>query len=189
MSDERKYVDPRLVRSLGQYSWKDQLRRVIWSLGGFVFKAIPRPFHGIRCAVLRIFGAKIGKNCTVANSAVIFFPWNLVMGDDCAIGDWALIYNLGEVSIGNRACISHKAHVCAGTHDITRLDFPLIREQIMIGDEAWVCAEAFIGPGANVGRAAIVGARSVVLKDVEAEMIVGGHPAKPIRRRTKPEDV
>lgn len=59
----------------------------------------------------------------------------------------------------------------------------------MIGDEAWVCAEAFIGTGTNVGRAAIVGARSVVLKDVEAEMIVGGYPANPIRRRTKPEDV
>ena len=109
-------------------------------------------------------------------SATIYFPWNLEAGDESAISEHVFIYNLGRVTLGSRVTISHRAHLCAGTHDHTKPDFPLLRPPIVIGSDAWICADAFVGPGVTVGEGAIVGARAVAMKDVE--------PSK--HRRRKP---
>ena len=116
-------------------------------------------------------------------SATIYLPWNLEAGDESAIGEDALIYNLGRVTLGARVTISHRAHVCAGTHDYRQPDFPLLRPPIMIGSEAWICADAFVGPGVKIGEGAIVGARAVAVKDVRPWSIVIGNPAREIKRR------
>ncbi len=109
-------------------------------------------------------------------------PWNLDIGDQAAVGDRAIIYALGPISIGPRATVSQGAHLCAGTHDVTRTDRPLLKPPIEIGAEAWVAADAFVGPGVKVGVRAIVGARAVVVKNVEPGWIVVGNPARPIRK-------
>ena len=116
-------------------------------------------------------------------SATIYLPWNLESGDESAIGEHVLIYNLGQVTLGARVTISHRAHVCAGTHDYTKPDFPLLRPPIMIGSEAWICADAFVGPGVTIGEGAIVGARAVAVKDVRPWSIVIGNPARETKRR------
>ena len=59
-----------------------------------------------------------------------------------------------------------------------------IQKPIIIGDRAWVAAEAFIGPGVTVGEGAVVGARAAVFKDVEPWTVVGGNPARVIKTRT-----
>jgi len=105
--------------------------------------------------------------------------------EESAIGEYVFIYDLGRVSIGARVTISHRAHLCAGTHDHTRSDFPLLRPPIIIGAEAWICADAFVGPGVTIGEGAIVGAGSVVMKDVKPWMIVVGNPA----RESKPREI
>ena len=110
-------------------------------------------------------------------------PWNLEAGDETAIGERALIYNLGRVTLGARVTVSHGAHVCAGTHDHTKPDFPLLRPPIIIGPEAWICADAFVGPGVTIGEGAIVGARAVAMKDVRPWTIVIGNPARETQRR------
>jgi putative colanic acid biosynthesis acetyltransferase WcaF len=116
-------------------------------------------------------------------STRVYFPWNLTVGDWSAIGEEALIYNLGPVVIGQKTTISHRAHLCAGTHDYTRPDLPLLKPPIAIGDQAWICADVFVGPGVTVGEGAVVGARAVVVKNVEPWTIVAGNPARVIRRR------
>ena len=137
--------------------------------------------------MLRCFGAKIGRSVHVYPSAMIYLPWNLEAGDESAIGEHVLIYNLGRVTLGARVTISHRAHVCAGTHDYTKPDFPLLRPPIMIGSEAWICADAFVGPGVTIGEGAIVGARAVVVKDIRPWSIVIGNPAREIKRREIPQ--
>jgi putative colanic acid biosynthesis acetyltransferase WcaF len=137
--------------------------------------------------LLRLLGAKIGRDVHIYNSATIYFPWELVAGDECAIGEYAFIYNLGRVTIGARATISHRAHLCAGTHDHTKPDFPLLRPPITIGEQAWICADAFVGPGVTVGEGAILGARAVVTKDVAPWMVVAGNPAREVKKRQKDE--
>lgn len=110
-------------------------------------------------------------------------PWNLEIGDWSAIGEHALIYNLGKISIGEAATISHRAHLCAGTHDYTDPAMPLLKPPIHIDDQAWVCTDSYVGPGVNVGEGAVVGARAVLVKDVEPWAIVAGNPARPIGKR------
>jgi len=160
------------------------LLRAAWGCGRWAFRFSPRPFFGWRRFVLRCFGAKIGAHVNTYPSTWIYFPWKLTVGDWSAIGEQAFIYNLGPVTLGEKVTISHRAQLCAGTHDYTRPDLPLLRPPIVIKDQAWICADAFVGPGVTVGEGAIVGARAVVMKNVEPWSIVAGNPARLIKNRT-----
>ncbi|WP_093027255.1 putative colanic acid biosynthesis acetyltransferase [Thiocapsa roseopersicina] len=165
------------------YSRREYLGRVLWSLAQPFFRLSPRPLFGWRALLLRLFGARIGPRAHVYPSARIYLPWNLTMGAEASIGEWALIYNLGSVSIGDRATISHRAHLCAGSHDYRDPALPLLRLPIEVGPQAWICADAFVGPGRRIGEGAIVGAAAVVVKDVPPWTIVAGNPARVIRSR------
>ena len=79
--------------------------------------------------------------------------------------------------------ISQRAHLCAGTHDYTDPSMPLQKPPISIGDQVWVCADAFVGPGVTIGEGALVGARAVAVTDVESWQIVVGNPARPVKKR------
>jgi putative colanic acid biosynthesis acetyltransferase WcaF len=94
-----------------------------------------------------------------------------------------LVYSLGKVTIGRSVTLSYRSHVCAGTHDLNDPALPLLKPPVAIEDGVWVGTEAFIGPGVRVGRAAVVGARAVVVKNVGPLEIVGGNPARIIGRR------
>jgi putative colanic acid biosynthesis acetyltransferase WcaF len=132
---------------------------------------------------VRRFGATVGSNVHIYPSTRIYFPWNLSIGDWSCIGEWALIYNLGPVAIGERATLSQNVHICAGTHDYSAPSLPLMKPPIRIGDSAWVCADAFVGPGVTIAEGAVIGARSVVVKDVPAWTVVAGNPARVIKPR------
>lgn len=177
------HLDITANRSATKYRRSEQLRRVAWGLVVPLFRFSPRICFGWRRFLLRLFGAKVGQQTHIYNSAVIYMPWNLSIGDQSSIGEWALIYNLGPITIGNCTTISQRVHLCAGTHDYTDPALPLLKPPIVIKDQAWICADAFVGPNVTVGEGAIVGARAVVSKDVESWAIMAGNPAKFIRRR------
>jgi putative colanic acid biosynthesis acetyltransferase WcaF len=170
-------------RRARKYSAGEILRRVLWSFGRLAFRFSPRPCFGWRRFVLRCFGAKIGRHVNTYPSAWVYFPWNLTVGDWSAMGEEAFIYNLGPVTIGERVTISHRAQLCAGTHDYAQPDLPLLKPPIVIQDQAWICANAFVGPSVTIGEGAIVGACAVVTKNVEPWTIVAGNPAKFIKKR------
>jgi putative colanic acid biosynthesis acetyltransferase WcaF len=178
-----RMLDVKENRRARNYTSGEMRRRALWTLAQPLFRLSPRPCFGWRRFLLRCFGAKIGRSVHVYPSATIYFPWNLEAGDDSAIGEQAFIYNLGRVTLGPRVTISHRAHLCAGTHDYTNPDFPLLRPPIVIGSEAWICAEAFVGPGVTIGDGAIVGARAVAMKDVKPRSIVIGNPARESKKR------
>jgi len=160
-----------------------QLMRLAWGLGRILFRMVPRPLYAPRRVLLRCFGAKVGRKVNIANTATIYFPWNLEIGDWSAIGEYAYIYNLGNVAIGEKATVSQRAHLCAGSHDYADPALPLLTPPISVGDQAWVCADAFVGPGVGIGEGAVVGARAVVVKDVEPWVLVAGNPARAIKTR------
>ena len=170
-------------RSASKYSRKELFLRVLWGFGKLAFRLTPRPCFALRRSLLRLFGAKVGANVNIYSSALIYYPWNLEIGNDSSIGEWALVYNLGPVRIGARTTISQRVHLCAGTHDYTDTSMPLIKPPIDIGDEVWICADAFVGPNVSVEERAIVAAASVVVKNVSSSTIVGGNPAKKIKER------
>lgn len=171
-----------VARNRAQSKWSRQelALRVLWGLTEPLFRFSPRPFWGWRRVLLRLFGAKIGCAVHVYPSVRITTPWNLEIRADAAVGDHAILYALGPMRIGARATISQGAHLCAGTHDISDPTRPLLKPPITIGDDVWVCADAFIGPGIVIGDGAIVGARAVAMKDVPAYAVMAGNPARQI---------
>ena len=176
-------LDINLNRAAAKYSRKELFLRVLWGFGKLFFRLTPRPCFGLRRAILRGFGATVGSNVNIYPSALIYYPWNLEIGDDSSIGEWALVYNLGRVTIGTRTTISQRAHLCAGTHDYRNPALPLIKPPIEIGDEVWVCADAFVGPNVTIANGAVVGARAVVTRNVESLAVVAGNPAKFVKAR------
>jgi len=107
----------------------------------------------------------------------------LIIEDEAGIADDVNLYSMATIKIGRRAVISQGAHLCAGTHDYEDPAFRLYAEPIVVEAEAWVCADAFVGPGVKVGEGAVVGARSVALKDVPEWMVCVGNPCKPVKKR------
>jgi putative colanic acid biosynthesis acetyltransferase WcaF len=184
-TENASWIDVRRTRKNQSYTWSEQLRRVVWSMVEIIFRLTPRPFFRVRNALLRLMGAKIGKGVHIYSTARITMPWNLAIGDDSAIGEDTLIYNLGKVTIGKRAIISHRSQLCAGTHDYKDTTFPLIRATITIADEVWVGTQALVCPFVTIGPGAIVGAGAVVTKDVPAAAIVAGNPACQISTRAE----
>ena len=172
-----------------KYSRKIQFLRILWGvLGKPLFRFSPRTAFGWRRFILRLFGAKVGKKVNIYSSAIIYFPWNLEIGDWSSIGEHALIYTLGSIKIGKSVTISQYAHLCAGTHDYKDPAMPLLTPPITVEDQVWVCAEAFVSPGRTIHEGAVVGARSVVTRDVEAWAIVAGNPAFFIKKRKMKRD-
>ena len=176
-------------RAAVKYTSSELVRRVLWMAGAWVFRLSPRPCFGFRRWVLRLFGASVGHEVHVYPSTHVYYPWNLRIGDWSSIGEWALIYNLGQVTIGERVTLSQRVHVCAGTHDYRDPSMPLLKPPVSIEDSAWICADAFVGPGVTVHEGAVVGARGVVVKDVPAWTVVGGNPARAIKMRAMNPEV
>jgi len=173
-----QHLDIASNRAVRNYSNSEMTRRLLWFFGQWLFRLSPRPCFAWRRAILRWFGAEIGSQVNTYPSSRIYFPWNLRVGAWSALGEDVLIYNLGLITIGRMVTISHCAHLCAGTHDHTRPHLPLLKPPIYIDDQAWICADAFVGPGVRVGEGAVVGARAVVIKNVPPWTVVGGNPAR-----------
>jgi putative colanic acid biosynthesis acetyltransferase WcaF len=175
-------VDPKL--SLSPYSTREKVARMLWGIvQGTVFRLSFHSWYGWRRALLVGFGARLDRAVRIRRTVRIECPWNLAVGHDSAIGDGVFLYCLGPVSIGNRVTVSQGAHLCAGTHDFTRRSMPLQRPAIEVGDDAWICADAFIGPGVTVGAGAILGARGVAMRSLAPWTIHAGNPAIAVRPR------
>jgi putative colanic acid biosynthesis acetyltransferase WcaF len=130
-----------------------------------------------------VFGAKLGKGVHVYPNVKIWAPWNIELGDECGIANGVTLYSQGKIRIGKRTVISQGAHLVAGTHDYNKPGFPLITLPISIGDHVWIAAEAFIHPGIKIGEGSVIGARSVVSKNMPAWMVCAGHPCIPLKER------
>lgn len=177
-------IDVTANRRTRKWSRRSQAGRLAWALVTPLFRLSPRALWCWRRWLLRRFGATVGAQVHIYPTAHITIPWNLTLGDACAVGDRVVLYALGPITIGPRSTVSQGAHLCAGTHDWRDPTMPLMKLPIKIGKDAWVCADAFIGPDVIIGEGAIVGARAVVTKNVASKTIVAGNPARQIGKRS-----
>lgn len=161
------------------------LKRIAWYMvNRTIFRCIPTtPLRYVRNMMLRSFGAEIPLGSLVYSSCTIWAPWNLELGKNSCIGPKTQIYNKAKIAIGDNSVISQGAFLCTATHDIRKSTHPLVSFPIVIGSGAWIAADAFVGPGVTIGEGAVVGARAAVFKDVESWTVVGGNPAKFLRKR------
>jgi len=162
----------------------DKLYRFCWLVTYLLFfRYLALPFfNSWRIFLLKIFGAKLGKNCVVRSSAYIPSPKMLEMGEHSCLGPQVKLH-LGLTKIGAKVTVSQRTYLCSATHEIDSLNMPLLIGEIKINDFVWIGAEAFIMSGVEIGQGAIIGARSAVFKYVEPWTIVGGNPAKYLKKR------
>lgn len=166
------------------FSLANRITRVAWGLTWLVLaRFTPPPLHAWRRLILKAFGAKIGRGARVHASVRIWLPANLELGDNTLIGPGAHLYNQGRITIGARTVISQGAHICASTHDIADPNFQLVVRPIAIGEQAWVAAEAFVGPGVTIGDRAVIGARAALFQNAEPDGVYSGNPAQFIKTR------
>jgi putative colanic acid biosynthesis acetyltransferase WcaF len=165
-------------------SFKNKILRMIWSVVWlFLYRTSPIPCHAWRRFLLRLFGAKIGKFTHPYPSSKIWAPWNLTMNDHSCLSHHVDCYCVDKVTLGTNVTVSQYSFLCTASHDYTQQEMPLVTAPITIQDNAWITADVFIALGVTIGEGSVVGARSVVTKDVAPWTVVAGHPAKFIKVR------
>lgn len=171
------------------FSLKNRWARFAWTLVYCIlFRPTPRPLHAWRAWLLKQFGAQLGPKCHIYPKAIIWAPWNLTCGTVVAIADGAEIYNPSPITIGDFAVVSQGAYLCGASHDYKLTSFPLISDSIRIGPSAWIAARAILQMGVTIGEGCVIGAGSVVTKDMPAWTVCAGNPCRPIKPYEKSHD-
>jgi len=164
----------------GKPVWVESLWLVVQAI--FIQSWIPGAKY--RVALLRQFGAHIGKGVDIKPGVKVKFPWRLKIGDHSWIGEDVWLDNLAPITIGSHCCISQGVYLCTGSHNWKSVRFDLITEPIEIKNDVWLAAKSMVGPGVTVENGAILTLGSVATKDLKAGWIHQGNPAVPIRKRS-----
>lgn len=161
-----------------------RLQEALWLLTSLLlFQLCPVSLSALKCWLLRLFGARIGRNVTIKPQVKITFPWKMEIGDHVWLGEQCWLLNLERITIGSNVCISQRAFLCTGSHDYKSPKFDLMVKPITVEDGAWIGANAWLGPGVTVHTHAVLTAGSVATKDLEPHGIYRGNPATLIRQR------
>ena len=173
-------------RHISPYTTREKVWRLLWAIVQMtLFRFSFHTWNKFRVFLLNSYGADVDDTCIIRRTVKIECPWQLTMGKNSCLGDGAIVYCLGKVTIGDRVSISQYAHICAGSHDYKQDDMPLLRPPISIMDDVWIAADAFVGPNVAVGEGAILGARGVAIHDLDPWTIYGGNPAKSLKPRPR----
>ena len=118
----------------------DIIYRLMWSLvWTFLIRWLPRKYPaGWYKFWLRLFGAKIARTATVYNSARIYSPRNLTIGEHSTLSDQVIAYSVTDIELGDNVLVSQGCHLCAATHDYRLSSFDLITKAIVIKSNTWV---------------------------------------------------
>jgi len=179
----------RAKTNLGSFnnSWynpgRSPFTRALWYCVNFVFFKSFFPFYGAKCFLLRLFGARVGKNVIIKPHVSIKYPWKLVVGNNVWIGEDVWIDNLALVSLGNNSCISQGALILCGNHNYKRSSFDLVVGEITIDEGAWVGAKAIVCPGVKMGNHSLLTVGSVATSNLDEYWIYQGNPAQKLRVR------
>ena len=166
------------------YTRGEYVRRLAWEIVQATLFRLPIPrAYGWRRFLLRSFGAQLAPTCGVQRRVKIVHPWLLKIGSHSIVANGTTLYNLGPIEIGEHTAISQDCYLCAGSHDHAQPTLPLQRLPIRIGSGVWIAAQVFVCPDVTIGNNTVVGARSVVTKDLPENVVAAGNPARVIKPR------
>jgi putative colanic acid biosynthesis acetyltransferase WcaF len=168
------------------HSLRNRIKRGLWGVAWLtLFRPSPKPFHAWRRALLKAFGARIGRGANIHASVRIWAPWNLHMEEFSTLSPNVDCYCVAPIHIGSMATVSQYSFLCTASHDIDSPNMILTTAPIDVGAHAWIAADAFVGPGVRVGEGAVLGARSSAFRDLPAWTVSIGSPARPVRSRSR----
>ncbi len=144
---------------------------------------LPLPV-GVKIALLRLFGANIGRGVVIKPALNVKYPWLLTIGDYTWIGEQVWIDNLAQVTIGAHACLSQGTMLLTGNHNYRLPTFDLSVRPIILENGAWIGAKAIVCPGVTVGSHAVLAVGSVATQSLEPYGVYQGNPAVWTRKRT-----
>lgn len=163
-----------------------RIGRAIWGLVWLcLFRPTPRPMHAWRAGLLRLFGARLGRNCHVYAGARIWAPWNLICGNGVAIADGVEIYNPAPVTLGHHVIVSQQAFLCGASHDYCDPAFPMIVAPIRVSTYAWIGSRATVQMGVTVGEGAVLALGAIATHNLDPWSVYGGIPARRLKSRPK----
>jgi putative colanic acid biosynthesis acetyltransferase WcaF len=155
-----------------------------WYLVKWALFLSPGPFpSALKCSLLRLFGARIGRGVVIKPRVNIHFPWKLSVGNHAWIGEEVFILNFEPVTIGAHCCISQRVFLCTGNHDYRKPEMPYRNQPIVVEEGAWVGGQVFVAPGVTIGSEAVIAAGSVVTASQPARMICRGNPCSAVKPR------
>jgi putative colanic acid biosynthesis acetyltransferase WcaF len=161
------------------------LKRFLWHYTNlFFFKSGLFPAYGLKIFLLRMFGAKMGRNIAIKPYVNIKYPWNLSIGDNTWIGENVWLDSLVMISIGSNVCISQGAILLTGSHNYKKTTFDLVTRPVILEDGVWIGAGAIINLGITAASHAMLTSGSVATKNMEAYSVYQGNPAVKVRLRT-----
>lgn len=134
----------------------------------------------LRTAILRAFGARVGRGVLIRHDVRVLWPWKLSIGDNSWVGEGAWLLNLEPIVIGANVCVSQEALLCTGGHDHRRSDFGYRNGPIALESGCWVGARAVVLAGVTVGTGAVVPANTTASRDIPAGVV-----ALPRHRQTR----
>ncbi|MGN6086037.1 putative colanic acid biosynthesis acetyltransferase [Trinickia sp.] len=140
------------------------------------------PSSTLRVALLRLFGAKIGKGCRFVHPLRVKAPWNLEVGEHCWFGVDVWLYNQASIRIGSHVCLSQGTFLTTGSHDASKT-MDLRVAPIVIEDGVWITSRCVVQMGVRIGRSALVTPLSVVHRSLEPGGVFGGNPCRYLRPR------
>jgi putative colanic acid biosynthesis acetyltransferase WcaF len=158
----------------GRPRWVEAL----WWLVQFLAFSTPVPGSRWRRALLRAFGAELGRGVVIKPSVRVKFPWRLQVGEHCWLGESVWIDNLAPVRMGAHCCVSQGAYLCAGNHDWRKEGFDLRVAPIEIGNSVWIGAQCKVAPGARIGDNVVLTLGSVAVGELTPGRIYTGVPAE-----------
>ncbi|HEX3010345.1 MAG TPA: putative colanic acid biosynthesis acetyltransferase [Bacteroidales bacterium] len=154
------------------------VKRILWYyINTWIFNSYWLPLSGLKCRLLRLFGAKVGKGVNIKPKVNIKYPWKLTIGDNAWIGEEVWIDNLDNVVVGNNCCISQGALLLCGNHNYKLETFDLITGKIILEEGVWVGAKSVVCPGVTCKSHSVLAVGSVATSNLEAYAIYQGNPA------------
>ncbi|PGQ81619.1 putative colanic acid biosynthesis acetyltransferase [Priestia megaterium] len=160
-----------------------------WLIQGTIFRYSMHNMYDWRNFLLRLFGGKIGSGVKIRSSAKFTYPWKVTIGENSWIGDNVQFYSLDKICIGSNCVVSQESYLCTGSHNIKDSHFGLITKPIVIKDGAWVASDVFVYPGVTINEMAVIAARSTVIKDIPANEVHAGSPAKYVKKRFEEDEL
>lgn len=173
------------------YSIGYKIKSRLWSfVNATFFRWTPWFMRRTRIAILKIFGAKVEWSCSISGGAEIVDPWNLTMGHLSSIDKDCYVLCRDKITIGAKTCIGRGVYLLPASHNVSSPNFEMITAPIIIGNNVWIATKAMINKGLRIGDGAVIASYANVIKSVDEWTIVGGHPAKFIKKReiTKTND-